>query len=717
MFEQFVDVALYAQKALNETISGLWTFSQPLTIDVTSGSFGLTIDNDGSGNPFLQFKSGATDYGKFQTILATPGFFSAAGGAVFFSTSNPASGTAAFTLYTDSTGSLGNVANIFTIQGNLGAFNWPILAQFAYGQSHLFTNHLTSGTSWIFNNNAVLSSGFLAQFQNSAVTVFSIDNIGNVVSLGNYTGVNQILSGYEDLANISAPSAPGANNLRNWVESVGGYSMPGARDSTGIVYKPYREMVQICHNGQGGGISKGEWVYIKGSNSSLPSVAKANASSLANLPAVGIALESFNDGTFGRVMFAGLATNLSTTGFSAGDKLYISTTPGVATKTEPSHPNYSQLLGICLFSHGSTGIIQVFPGRNLGHLLGTDSDDFQMGSGSGGAVQCTLYAGASRTMSLRSTPTGIRTVTVPDATGTIALLGLAQSFTAQQTFTQQIVSSVSTGTAPFSIASTTLVTNLNADLLDGKNTGTSGNTIPLLDGNNTWSGTNAFSAAVTGESANFHSPSSFAFFGDDFTGNGTNSGEYSWSTQTSGTGAAVANQVGAVNHPGIRRASTGTTTTGFAGWNTRLTYIAPNGGDYFQTILKLSANTGNILRVGLVDISTGADVTDGYYFEFDPSASANWRMCTAAGGTRTKTNSSSAVSAATWYNLELKVNSANTSVEFFVNGASIGTVTTNIPGNSNTTGMAIIIQNDGVSTTNVDCDVDLMYWYNKTLTR
>ncbi len=52
----------------------------------------------------------------------------------------------------------------------------------------------------------------------------------------------------------------------------------------------------------------------------------------------------------------------------------------------------------------------------------------------------------------------------------------------------QITSDVSTGTAPFTVASTTKVDNLNADLLDGKDVGTSGNTIPLLDGANTWSG-------------------------------------------------------------------------------------------------------------------------------------------------------------------------------------------------------------------------------------
>jgi hypothetical protein len=56
----------------------------------------------------------------------------------------------------------------------------------------------------------------------------------------------------------------------------------------------------------------------------------------------------------------------------------------------------------------------------------------------------------------------------------------------------RLTSSVATGTAPFTVSSTTLVTNLNADLLDGKNTGTSGNTIPLLDGTNTWSSGQTF---------------------------------------------------------------------------------------------------------------------------------------------------------------------------------------------------------------------------------
>ena len=51
--------------------------------------------------------------------------------------------------------------------------------------------------------------------------------------------------------------------------------------------------------------------------------------------------------------------------------------------------------------------------------------------------------------------------------GNSVLLTGAQTIDGIKTFTSQLASTVATGTAPFSVASTTKVTNLNADLLDG----------------------------------------------------------------------------------------------------------------------------------------------------------------------------------------------------------------------------------------------------------
>jgi len=73
----------------------------------------------------------------------------------------------------------------------------------------------------------------------------------------------------------------------------------------------------------------------------------------------------------------------------------------------------------------------------------------------------------------------------------------------------QLKSTIATGTSPLTVNSTTKVTNLNADAVDDKHIGSSGNSIPLLDGANTWSGTQthndipAFNGGTSGTSAPF----------------------------------------------------------------------------------------------------------------------------------------------------------------------------------------------------------------------
>ena len=78
---------------------------------------------------------------------------------------------------------------------------------------------------------------------------------------------------------------------------------------------------------------------------------------------------------------------------------------------------------------------------------------------------------------LETTNTGVDITDNLDVDGQTDLDDLAVA--GVSTFTGVINSTVSTGTAPFTVASTTKVTNLNADLLDGKSTanGAAGNTV------------------------------------------------------------------------------------------------------------------------------------------------------------------------------------------------------------------------------------------------
>jgi hypothetical protein len=99
----------------------------------------------------------------------------------------------------------------------------------------------------------------------------------------------------------------------------------------------------------------------------------------------------------------------------------------------------------------------------------------------------------------RFTPSGSTVYNAMTLTPTSnGVSNLAVAGTVQGT---QLISTVATGTSPLSVTSTTLVTNLNADLLDGKNTGTSGNVVPLMDGSNTWSGSQYFPSVFSAEAS------------------------------------------------------------------------------------------------------------------------------------------------------------------------------------------------------------------------
>lgn len=92
-----------------------------------------------------------------------------------------------------------------------------------------------------------------------------------------------------------------------------------------------------------------------------------------------------------------------------------------------------------------------------------------------------------------------------------------------------------------------------------------------------------------------------------------------------------------------------------------------------------SDNTNRyVSNIGLGNISTGAEFTDGVYFSYtDNVNSGNWQIKAATGSVRTTT--STAVAATGWQWLTIVINAAGTSATFSIAGVSVGTITTNIP--------------------------------------
>ena len=196
---------------------------------------------------------------------------------------------------------------------------------------------------------------------------------------------------------------------------------------------------------------------------------------------------------------------------------------------------------------------------------------------------------------------------------------------------------------------------------------------------------------------------------NDFIGN---DGLETWKYMGSGTGNLSFSLGGTALRPGIQRLYTGTDITGLASiyLASSANFFLFGGGIYTIegdiNVQTLSDGTNTYyLRFGFGDLYN-ADFVDGAYFEYYSPTSANWYRCTASNSTRTKTNTTIAVVAGTWTRLKVVVNAAGTSVEYFINGTSVGSNTTNIPtGTGRETGTFLqIIKTAGTTGRTVDID-------------
>lgn len=178
---------------------------------------------------------------------------------------------------------------------------------------------------------------------------------------------------------------------------------------------------------------------------------------------------------------------------------------------------------------------------------------------------------------------------------------------------------------------------------------------------------------------------------DDFIGNVTangSTGNLNWNYSNTGTGAAPTTLAAPdANHPGVLSLNTGTTTTGrgtlFGSGSSTIGSVKVNAGLVeFEGLIQIPVLSvvGDrfAFRFGFGDSNTG-DFANGVYFEYDESASANWRLKTANASTRTTNDSGTVVAAGTWYRLYLAISASGTSVAYKIGDTSVGTITTNIP--------------------------------------
>jgi hypothetical protein len=179
----------------------------------------------------------------------------------------------------------------------------------------------------------------------------------------------------------------------------------------------------------------------------------------------------------------GTLTSLSVTGnatagnVDAGNLLTANFVTG--TLTTAAQPNITSV--------GSLTSLSVLGNANVGNIGGNNA-------------VFTLVTGTLTTAS-QPNVTSVGTLTTLSVSGNanVGNLGTAQVLATANITAPQLISNVSTGTAPLVVTSTTKVTNLNADLLDGYNTATAAtaNTVVVRDADGSFSA-NIVTATLSG---------------------------------------------------------------------------------------------------------------------------------------------------------------------------------------------------------------------------
>lgn len=130
----------------------------------------------------------------------------------------------------------------------------------------------------------------------------------------------------------------------------------------GSILQLGQELHVRCSNKSGAQINNGDVVYISGAQGDRPTIELADASSLStSLTTVGVATQDIAINAIGYVTIRGLVRGLNTSAFIDGDAVWVSTTAGGMTATQPDCPNVSYLLGIIVRSNAADGILLVNP--------------------------------------------------------------------------------------------------------------------------------------------------------------------------------------------------------------------------------------------------------------------------------------------------------------------------------------------------------------------
>lgn len=197
--------------------------------------------------------------------------------------------------------------------------------------------------------------------QESGIIVDDSDNMSGIV--------NTSQSGYSDFAEIATPADPGANTGRLYFKDVTGTTKLAFKRGSVEVIVPEGSVENTLRvtatNDHGSALAVGDMVCLDSVTpwdvlSARPNVEKADADDASLMPAIGIVEVGGNDGAEVTLVVYGefAPGSFNTSGFSAGDSLFVDTTAGAYTATRPEAATVAvQKIGTVLRSHATAGAL------------------------------------------------------------------------------------------------------------------------------------------------------------------------------------------------------------------------------------------------------------------------------------------------------------------------------------------------------------------------
>ena len=172
------------------------------------------------------------------------------------------------------------------------------------------------------------------KFNTSGGYITGFANVASNVSIGTSIDFNPNPTG-------EAAQQEGRIFYDKYSKAFGGYN-----DTERYVHFGKDLGIRVFNN-TGSTINAASPVYINGASTAngFPIIALADASSAASAEVIGLTQTNIANGTYGMVISAGAIEYLDTTLYTAGQEIYLSTTPGQFTTTIPAPPNVPLSLG------------------------------------------------------------------------------------------------------------------------------------------------------------------------------------------------------------------------------------------------------------------------------------------------------------------------------------------------------------------------------------